>query len=60
MNLEIGFSYPNYLAHITITVGKYCLWLNIVSTNWKSISYRKDFRTSRMGCFSVFTFALTQ
>lgn len=60
MNLDIGIGFPNYLAHITIGFGRYCLWLNIVASNWKSISYRKDFRTSRMGCFSVFTFALTQ
>lgn len=59
MNIEIGFGTSRYLAHITIGLGRYTLWLNIVATNYNKISYVKDFRDSRMGCLSIFTFALT-
>jgi len=60
MNIDIGFGFPTYLAHITIGFGRYCLWLNIVSSNWKSINTNRDFRGNFMGCFSIFTFAITK
>jgi hypothetical protein len=60
MSIDIGFNTNRYLAHITIGIGRYTLWLNIVSTNWNKISYVRDFRDSQMGCLSIFTFALTK
>ena len=60
MNIDIGIGAPNYLAHITIGFGKYCLWLNIVAKNWNKVTYQRDFRGCPMGCLSVFTFAFTK
>lgn len=59
MQFDLGFGLPTYLAHITIGVGRYTLWLNIVSTNWKSIRFGKEWG-DYFGCFSVFTFAFTK
>lgn len=59
MSLDIGIHSGNYLAHISIGFGRYCLWLNIVASNWNKVAYTKDFRGNTMGCFSVFTFAFT-
>lgn len=58
MMFDLGFGLPTYLAHLTIGVGRYTLWLNIVATNWKSIHFGKRWG-DWVGCFSVFTFAYT-
>ena len=59
MMFDIGFGLPTYLAHITIGVGRYTLWLNIVATNWKTFHFGKRWG-DWVGCFSVFTFAYTR
>jgi len=56
---DIGFGLPTYLAHITIGVGRYTLWLNIVATNWRTFYFGKRWG-DWVGCFSVFTFAYTR
>jgi len=57
--IDVGLSASRYLAHITLGVGRYTLWLNIVLTNWKGVAFRRDWQGSPMGHLSVFTFALT-
>ena len=58
--LDVGFGYPNYLAHITIGIGSRTLWLNIVASNWRTISGQRDWLGTTAGCLSVFTFAITE
>jgi hypothetical protein len=59
MIFNVGISYPNCLANLTIGVGGHTLWLTIIASNWKSIKYEKKWG-DYFGCFSVFTFAYTR
>lgn len=58
---DVGFSYPRYLAHLTIGIGKRTLWFTIVTSNWKSFTFRpkQDRFTPLAACFSVFTVTYT-
>ena len=59
MMFDLGFGLPTYLAHLTIGVGRHTLWLNIVSTNWKTMRFEKKWG-DYFGCLSIFTFAYTR
>ena len=59
MIFDIGFGLPTYLAHITIGFGRHTLWLNIIASNWKWVSFTKE-RGDYFGRLSVFTFAYTR
>lgn len=58
---DIGFSYPYYLAHITIGVNRHTLWFSINTNNWNKIQARKkqDRFTQAGACLSVFTVTYT-
>ena len=57
---DAGFGYPYYLAHLTLGVGKYTLWLNIIAGNWKTMHLGRDMFGCPRGCLSVFTFTFTR
>jgi len=58
---DAGFGYPNYLAHLTIGIGKRTLWLNVISSNWNRVQFRpkKNRFEPLSGCLSVLTFCYT-